>query len=936
MGLLSAKKHGRTHRADRSTLRTVEPKKACLLNYTMDHPARRIHHEDTIKRGAVDRFTLALFCSPLLASCLCLASRSLWALVPLALALAAASCAAPLILGWVATQILQKLYPADGYRVTSMRVAAWLSRDDGSAACDDEVMLRVECTFGGCYMTHDALDGYEPTFLCYAERARANFSFGRRDVAALLRVLARRPGPPAVVRVDALHAEGCEGAAQTANGELNYRRFKRAVAEDAVARALPRRDFPNRASCRVAKWTRAPPRGDGAPRRPARPVVTLRVRELASRTARGPAVAAGGGSAAFCEQFRLPCPDLAANVSFRVDDALRLKKRVYGKQAPRLGAWSIRAQDFAALVAGYGRGCHDVSPADRARFGIVSGTVGVVDDDAAFVGHGGGPVLCFDGAVRTDGAWAPADEPPAGVLELSLRLSRAPDAPDVAAQLRAPSRALTPLEQLSLAMSELSAFKKLRPPKRDRILFRIRRCIVSDVRLGVKDLLEKIPEAPGDSPREPVRARRPSRGSLLTPRAADGARESLGPDGARESLGPESFADLAAGTVARQRSIEELTRTVRRTRSRQASRQAVEAARDDDAVGLSRLARLEQLRGKAVFYVPIMDLSGGVRDGAGASPTSPRPSLSAAAKTIPDGSRDAGTVEALSQRAATRRLINEALRQLRDDRNFEWDVATTLFSSDGAARTILATRVADTLHAFYVARRATSALRRYVFNTRARERHVYAGPADASRLAAPCLFRGYMRKRTHRVAGGSSWHYSYLTLRGGAGDAAIFYCRHAACVNSHGARVTDPFVIQGGGTTADGPLKKLVLDDFDVELDESEAASSPSYLDRAERTGTVTITPRGVPGRHARWNLQLQSVRGARDTRAFYEALVAHAGPRAARWTKGDVALSKRPSKQRDARDDGGFSYAFEPGSPQWPSSGYSSRSIDYPPDYSP
>ena len=158
-----------------------------------------------------------------------------------------------------------------------------------------------------------------------------------------------------------------------------------------------------------------------------------------------------------------------------------------------------------------------------------------------------------------------------------------------------------------------------------------------------------------------------------------------------------------------------------------------------------------------------------------------------------------------------------------------------------------------------------------------------------------------------------------------------------------------------GGTTADGPLKKLVLDDFDVELDESEAASSPSYLDRAERTGTVTITPRGVPGRHARWNLQLQSVRGARDTRAFYEALVAHAGPRAARWTKGDVALSKRPSKQRDARDDGGFSYAFEAGSPQWPSSddgGFpyaseagspcwplsrgSSRSIDYPPDYSP
>ena len=65
--------------------------------------------------------------------------------------------------------------------------------------------------------------------------------------------------------------------------------------------------------------------------------------------------------------------------------------------------------------------------------------------------------------------------------------------------------------------------------------------------------------------------------------------------------------------------------------------------------------------------MPIMDLSGGVRDGAGASPTSPRPSLSAAAKTIPDGSRDAGTVEALSQRAATRRLINEALRQLRND-----------------------------------------------------------------------------------------------------------------------------------------------------------------------------------------------------------------------------------------------------------------------------
>ena len=481
---------------------------------------------------------------------------------------------------------------------------------------------------------------------------------------------------------------------------------------------------------------------------------------------------------------------------------------------------------------------------------------------------------------------------------------------------QAPSRALTPLEQLSLAMSELSAFKKLRPPKRDRILFRIRRCVVSDVRLGVKDLLEKIPEAPGDAPRDPARARRPSRGSLLTPRAADGA---------RESLGPESFADLAAGTAARQRSFEELTRTVRRTRSRQASRQAVEAARDDDAVGLSRLARLEQLRGKAVFYVPIMDLSGGVRDGAGASPTSPRPSLSAAAKTIPDGSRDAGTVEALSQRAATRRLINEALRQLRDDRNFEWDVATTLFSSDGAARTILATRVADALHAFYVARRATSALRRYVFNTRARERHVYAGPADASRLAAPCLFRGYMRKRTRRVAGGSSWHYSYLTLRGVSGDAAIFYCRHAACVNSHGARVTDTFVIQGGGTTADGPLKKLVLDDFDVELDESEAASSPSYLDRAERTGTVTITPRGVPGRHARWNLQLQSVRGARDTRAFYEALVAHAGPRAARWTKGDAdPLSKRPSKQRDARDDGGFSWAFEAGSPQWPSRGFS------------
>ena len=899
----------------------------CLLNYTMDHPQRRIHHEDTIKRGAVDRFTLALFCSPLLASCLCLVSRSLWALVPLALALAAASCAAPLILGWVATRLLRKLYPADGYRVTSMRVAAWLSRDDGSAACDDEVMLRVECTFGGCYMTHDALDGYEPTFLCYAERARANFSFGRRDFAALLRVLARRPGPPAVVRVDALHAEGCEGAAQTANGELNYRRFKRAVAEDAVARALPRRDFPNRASCRIAKWTRAPPRGDGAPRRPARPVVTMRVRELASRTARGPAVAAGGGFAAFCEQFRLPCPDLAANISFRVDDALRLKKRVYGKKAPRLGAWSIRAQDFAALVAGYGRGSHDVSPADRARFGIVSGTVGVLDDDAAFVGHGGGPVLCFDGAVRTDGAWAPADEPPAGVLELSLRLSRAPDAPDVAAQLRAPSRALTPLEQLSLAMSELSAFKKLRPPKRDRILFRIRRCIVSDVRLGVKDLLEVIPEAPGDSPREPVVARRPSRGSLLTPRAADGA---------RESLGPESFADLAAGTAARQRSFEEVTRTVRRKRSHRAVRQAVEAVRDDDAVGLSRLARLEQLRGKAVFYVPIMDLSDGVRDGAGASPTSlraslsaaaktiadgerlslsravrgvPRASLAAAARTIVDGSRDAGTVEALSQRAATRRLIDEALRQLRDDRNFEWDVATTLFGSDGAARTILATRVANALHAFYVARRATSALRRYVFNTRARERHVYAGPADASRLAAPCLFRGYMRKRTRRVAGGSSWHYSYVTLRGVSGDTALFYCRHAACVNSHGGRVADPFVIQGGGTTADGPLKKLALDDFDVELDESAAASSPSYLDHAERTGTVTITPRGVPGRHARWHLQLQSVRGARGTRAFYDALVSHAGPRAARWTKGDAdPLSKRPSKQRDARDDGGFS----------------------------
>ena len=140
--------------------------------------------------------------------------------------------------------------------------------------------------------------------------------------------------------------------------------------------------------------------------------------------------------------------------------------------------------------------------------------------------------------------------------------------------------------------------------------------------------------------------------------------------------------------------------------------------------------------------------------------------------------------------------------------------------------------------------------------------------------------RGYFRKRTHNVLGGlqGRWHFAYVAL---CGDW-LFYARHVPCLNAHGGFCLDPAVVYEGGTRAAGPVKKVSLHDFDLFLDETPAASDPAFLDKRRTTGTITLTPRGVTGRHPGWKLQLQAVRGPDDTRAFFEALEAR-GPRAAR-----------------------------------------------------
>ena len=645
---------------------------------------RRVLHEETLEGGgALDAMSVFLLVVPPAWTGVAFACG--WVRLGILSLMGACVCASlvsAVLCGRLLTVAAGVVYPNDGYRITSARFSAWLSRDDGTAACDREVMLRVEVTLGGCVWAHGALAPFEPAFLCYCERARVQCSFSAADLrAAVRKVLRPATAAPLIVRVDAMEGEGCEAVAASHAGELNYRRFKRAIAEDSVAKRLPLAEFPNRVSCRVRRWSRAA--GAVAGTKAKRPVVIVRVRELTSCTAKGHAMnPLGGGDASFVDHFRLPCPDLSTNIAFHVDSGKNLKRRFYGQRAKdALGSWSMRARDLVDVVcsaATRGGGFVELGDDVKRRYGIVRGAVALLDDDEDFVGHGGGPVLAFDGAVRTDGEWC--EGVPSGVLDLRVRLSRAPSAPALEAQLDVPSRRLTPLEQLSLQLSEETAFKRLRPPKRAAVLFQIRRVRVARVRLSVTDLFAAAPKA------------KPDRGFAV----------------AREFRHSQSS------------SVE---------------------TRDDDTVALTRARRFAALKDKEVFYAPVMDLSDATRDrdpndhAQRASTLSLSPRTEAACV-----SHARGRPVPLSQREATKRIVGEGLRQLRDDGGFEWHVANTLFGSDGAARNILSRRFREIVHgdARYVALKLTAALRRFVFHTATRQRHVYAETAeDVARLAVP-------------------------------------------------------------------------------------------------------------------------------------------------------------------------------------------------------
>jgi len=472
----------------------------------------------------------------------------------------------PLVLGRIGTIVVGKVMPNDRYNCTSARVSAWLAADDGSPHTTGDRRLYLECVMGGLFCRDETMarpDADDAGYLYAAESGRVVVSFGRAELdwmattaSAFLRNVgeaarqklrgggmpvdwAAWPATPFIVRMDACDFMDCEGVVKVEPGslELNYRKFKRLIAESVVRREYgkwaPKRSdgrpwpLPNRVEVRCRSFvgraaplssermpsqdnikrslaaddvlnmasepssrgrrrsfatpdrrllddalsapdpvealveTESPsPRGGKPLLAPSglvptgkppfgrdesqdetsarqlessgvkrlktasrRPVVIVRVRELAVKTAKG---CGDDRRAAFASRFALPLPDVGAQIAFDVDSDRAMKQRAKGKSKGLAGTWSIRGRDLVAVVLetthGQPLATSDVAsayarvpPKLLRRFGMVSGRA------ATLLDANGNLVMALDARVRTNGVFAEPEAPAPGVPRPRVR-----------------------------------------------------------------------------------------------------------------------------------------------------------------------------------------------------------------------------------------------------------------------------------------------------------------------------------------------------------------------------------------------------------------------------------------------------------------------------------------------------------------------------------
>lgn len=318
----------------------------------------------------------------------------------------------PCLLGWALTKVGQIVDPSEGAKIGAVLISPWIGRD----AVGGSPRLHVVFTLLGCAMTDVEIERESAYgFVGWADSVSIRMSLDWTDVKSIYRTCRdqlqsyrrKEPVRDVVLRIDDIRVVRATGVLELVRGELNYRLFKRRVAEDEVRQHFER--VPNYVKCSVISY-------EHLDERIVRPTIACVLRERRFETTRGTRQGPGQCSA-WAGVFEAPAPDCAAVLEIAATPAP-------GNDL-HFGDWGVKLQHLRRMASHVPRsGAWEPLPGHLCRFyGIRQAQVSW---GAAFVRLKGrcelrsATTATVQGVVRFDLEWRHEPKAPDALQELAV------------------------------------------------------------------------------------------------------------------------------------------------------------------------------------------------------------------------------------------------------------------------------------------------------------------------------------------------------------------------------------------------------------------------------------------------------------------------------------------------------------------------------------
>ena len=249
----------------------------------------------------------------------------------------------PCLLGWAFTKIGQIVDPSEGAKIGAVLISPWIGRD----AVGGSPRLHIVFTLLGCAMTDVEIEKESSYgFVGWADAVHIRMSLDWSDVTAVYamakdqikRYRAKQPMRDVILRIDEIRVQKATGVMELVRGELNYRLFKRRVAEDEVRQHFER--VPNYLKCSIIAY-------EHLSTQRVRPTIECVLRERRFETTRGTKQGPGEASA-WAAVFEAPAPDCAA--------VLEIAATPNQGKNYHFGDWGVKLQHLRRMASSVEKG----------------------------------------------------------------------------------------------------------------------------------------------------------------------------------------------------------------------------------------------------------------------------------------------------------------------------------------------------------------------------------------------------------------------------------------------------------------------------------------------------------------------------------------------------------------------------------------------------